>query len=93
MLSPRDITIDEGVYYLLVRPVVEAGINATNATVSVTSIAAQCVYWDELKLNWSDYGCRVRSFTWSFTLHRYRSVDLRAVLDLKALFLISSTQS
>ncbi|KAG5271756.1 hypothetical protein AALO_G00183680 [Alosa alosa] len=63
VLSPRDRTIDEGVYYLLVRPVVEAGVNSTNATVSITTIAAQCVHWDELKLNWSDYGCRVGPLT------------------------------
>ncbi|KAL2088543.1 hypothetical protein ACEWY4_015442 [Coilia grayii] len=59
VLSPETMTLDVGLYYLLVRPVVEAGVNSTNATVSITSIAAQCVYWDELKLNWSDYGCRV----------------------------------
>ncbi|XP_041917756.1 polycystic kidney disease protein 1-like 2 isoform X1 [Alosa sapidissima] len=63
VLSPRDMTIDEGVYYLLVRPVVGAGVNSTKVTVSITSIAAQCVYWDELKLNWSDYGCRVGPLT------------------------------
>lgn len=55
------MAIDVGVYYLLVRPVVEAGVNSTNATVAVTSIAAECVYWDEAKSNWNDYGCRVCS--------------------------------
>ncbi|XP_035388719.1 polycystic kidney disease protein 1-like 2 [Electrophorus electricus] len=58
VLGPREMAL-EGVYYLLVRPVVGAGVNSSNASVSVTSIAAQCLYWDETKTNWSDYGCRV----------------------------------
>ncbi|XP_076879412.1 polycystin-1-like protein 2 [Brachyhypopomus gauderio] len=59
VLGPRDIALEEGVYYLLVRPVVGAGVNSSNASVFVTSIAAHCLYWDETKTNWSDYGCRV----------------------------------
>ncbi|XP_063044343.1 polycystin-1-like protein 2 [Engraulis encrasicolus] len=63
VLGPKTMAIDVGVYYLLVRPVVEAGVNSTNATVAVTSIAAECVYWDEAKSNWNDYGCRVGPLT------------------------------
>ncbi|XP_076879791.1 polycystin-1-like protein 2 isoform X2 [Brachyhypopomus gauderio] len=59
VLGPRDMALEEGVYYLLVRPVVGAGVNSSNASVFVTSIAAQCLYWDETTTNWSDYGCRV----------------------------------
>uniref|UniRef100_A0AAY4BIJ4 Polycystic kidney disease 1 like 2a n=1 Tax=Denticeps clupeoides TaxID=299321 RepID=A0AAY4BIJ4_9TELE len=66
VLSPRDVIVEEGVYYLLVRPIVEAGVKSTNATVYITSIAAQCMYWDEAKSNWSDYGCRVGPLTTPF---------------------------
>ncbi|XP_073715516.1 polycystin-1-like protein 2 [Misgurnus anguillicaudatus] len=59
VLNPMEMPIEVGVYYLLVRPVVDAGVNATNATVFVTTIAAQCLYWDEMKVNWSGDGCRV----------------------------------
>lgn len=82
------MTIDEGIYYLLVRPIVEVGVNSTNASVSITSIAAQCVYWDELKLNWSDYGCRVCSFCITF-LHLSESdyaFYQKAVLVMKAFY-------
>lgn len=60
MLDPRDVTLEVGVYYLLVRPIGQAGVNSSNASVYITSIAAQCKYWDETETNWSDYGCRVR---------------------------------
>uniref|UniRef100_A0A4W4GFP4 Polycystic kidney disease 1 like 2a n=1 Tax=Electrophorus electricus TaxID=8005 RepID=A0A4W4GFP4_ELEEL len=59
VLGHREMALEEGVYYLLVRPVVGAGVNSSNASVFVTSITAQCLYWDETKTNWSDYGCRV----------------------------------
>ncbi|XP_062869468.1 polycystin-1-like protein 2 [Trichomycterus rosablanca] len=49
----------EGVYYLLVRPVVPPGINSTNASVSVTSVAVNCKFWRDKKANWSNSGCRV----------------------------------
>ncbi|XP_072517247.1 polycystin-1-like protein 2 [Salminus brasiliensis] len=59
VLSPKDVALEEGVYYLLVRHVMEPGVNSSNATVFITSVAAQCKYWDETRTNWSDYGCRV----------------------------------
>uniref|UniRef100_A0AAR2JZ86 Polycystic kidney disease 1 like 2a n=1 Tax=Pygocentrus nattereri TaxID=42514 RepID=A0AAR2JZ86_PYGNA len=59
VLGPQDMAMEAGVYYLLVRPIVEAGVNSSNASVFITSIATQCKYWDETKTNWSDYGCRV----------------------------------
>lgn len=61
VLDPRDVTLEVGVYYLLVRPIGQAGVNSSNASVYITSIAAQCKYWDETENNWSDYGCRVIS--------------------------------
>lgn len=61
MINPTEIPIEVGVYYLLVRPVVDAGVNFTNASVFVTTIAAQCLYWDEMNGNWSRDGCRVRT--------------------------------
>lgn len=59
VLDSRDITLEVGVYYLLVRPIGSAVSNSSNASVYITSIAAQCKYWDETETTWSDYGCRV----------------------------------
>ncbi|MCJ8737360.1 hypothetical protein PDJAM_G00023180 [Pangasius djambal] len=59
VLDARDVALDVGVYYLLVRPIVQAGVNSSNVSVFITSVAAQCKYWDETETNWSDYGCRV----------------------------------
>lgn len=59
MLNPMEMRVEVGVYYLLVRPVVGAGVNSTNASVFITTIAAYCLYWDETKANWSGDGCRV----------------------------------
>ncbi|KAF5905100.1 polycystic kidney disease protein 1-like 2 [Clarias magur] len=59
VLDPRDVALEVGVYYLLVRPITQAGVNSSNASVFITSIAAQCKYWDETENNWSDHGCRV----------------------------------
>ncbi|XP_058257289.1 polycystin-1-like protein 2 [Hemibagrus wyckioides] len=63
VLDSRDITLEVGVYYLLVRPIGSAGVNSSNASVYITSIAAQCKYWDETETTWSDYGCRVGPHT------------------------------
>ncbi|KAL6468973.1 hypothetical protein MHYP_G00224970 [Metynnis hypsauchen] len=59
VLGPKDMAVDAGVYYLLVRPTVGAPVNSSNASVFITSFTAQCKYWDETKTNWSDCGCRV----------------------------------
>ncbi|XP_067257323.1 polycystin-1-like protein 2 [Chanodichthys erythropterus] len=59
VLNPMEMTVEVGVYYLLVRPIVGAGVNSTNASVFITTIAAHCLYWDETKANWSGDGCRV----------------------------------
>ncbi|KAI4875931.1 hypothetical protein NFI96_034519 [Prochilodus magdalenae] len=59
VLTPKDMAVEAGVYYLLVRPTVVNSVNSSNASVVFTSFAAQCKYWDETKTNWSDYGCRV----------------------------------
>ncbi|KAI5608598.1 polycystic kidney disease protein 1-like 2, partial [Silurus asotus] len=59
VLDPRDIALEVGVYYLLVRPIGRTGVNSSNTSVFITSIAAQCKYWDDTKATWSDYGCRV----------------------------------
>ncbi|XP_067314223.1 polycystin-1-like protein 2 isoform X2 [Pseudorasbora parva] len=59
VLNSMEMTIEVGIYYLLVRPVVGAGVNSTNASVFITTIAAHCLYWDEMKANWSGDGCRV----------------------------------
>lgn len=59
MLSPKDRTGDVGVHYLVMKPIVEPGVKAINTTVTVTSIAAQCKYWNETEYSWSEDGCRV----------------------------------
>ncbi|XP_017212723.2 polycystin-1-like protein 2 isoform X1 [Danio rerio] len=59
VLNPSEMAMEVGVYYLLVRPIVGAGVNSTSALVYITTIAADCLYWDEIKANWSGEGCRV----------------------------------
>ncbi|KAM4743702.1 polycystin-1-like protein 2 [Anableps anableps] len=63
VLSPKDRTGEAGIHYLLVKPIVEPGIKFVNATVTVTSIAAQCKYWNETRSSWSEDGCRVGPLT------------------------------
>uniref|UniRef100_A0A8C1RRW1 Polycystic kidney disease 1 like 2b n=1 Tax=Cyprinus carpio TaxID=7962 RepID=A0A8C1RRW1_CYPCA len=59
VLGPSDMAVDVGVYNLLIRPVVPPGVKSINASVTITSITAQCIFWQETRANWSDYGCRV----------------------------------
>ncbi|TTK78900.1 Polycystic kidney disease protein 1-like 2 [Bagarius yarrelli] len=60
LLTPKDVTLEVGVYYLLVRPIVSPGVNSSNMSVLITSIAASCKYWNENLDSWSEHGCRVR---------------------------------
>ncbi|KAL4613536.1 polycystic kidney disease protein 1-like 2 [Arapaima gigas] len=62
VIGPGNLT-KTGIYYLLVKPVVGPGVNSSNATVSITSISAQCLYWYETKSNWSNAGCKVGPLT------------------------------
>uniref|UniRef100_A0AAQ4Q994 Polycystic kidney disease 1 like 2a n=1 Tax=Gasterosteus aculeatus aculeatus TaxID=481459 RepID=A0AAQ4Q994_GASAC len=50
-------------------PIVEPGIKAVNATVTVISIAAQCKYWNENESSWSEDGCRVGPLTTPLVTH------------------------
>ncbi|KAK2914329.1 hypothetical protein Q8A67_002728 [Cirrhinus molitorella] len=59
VLGPSDMPIDVGVYNLLIRPVVPPGVKSVDASVTITSVTAQCIFWEETRANWSDYGCRV----------------------------------
>lgn len=59
VLYPTDVTLNVGAYYLLVRPVVSAGVTSSNALVYITSIAANCKYWNETSIRWNEDGCRV----------------------------------
>jgi len=59
VLGPEERGGFVGLHYLVVKPIVEAGVKSVNATVSVTSIAAQCSFWNETTSSWSDNGCRV----------------------------------
>nr|XP_020466514.1 polycystic kidney disease protein 1-like 2 [Monopterus albus] len=65
VLSPRDRTGDAGVHYLVIKPIVEPGIKSINASVTVTTIAAQCKYWNGTESSWSEDGCRVGPLTTS----------------------------
>ncbi|KAJ3593029.1 hypothetical protein NHX12_005367 [Muraenolepis orangiensis] len=60
---PKDRKGYVGLHYLVVKPMVEAGVKAINATVSVTSVAAQCRFWNDSTSSWSDNGCRVGPLT------------------------------
>uniref|UniRef100_A0A8P4G0C2 Polycystic kidney disease protein 1-like 2 n=1 Tax=Dicentrarchus labrax TaxID=13489 RepID=A0A8P4G0C2_DICLA len=59
LLEPKDLKGNTGLHYLVVRPIVGPGIKSIDATLSVTSITTACTFWDESKLDWSEYGCRV----------------------------------
>eukprot|EP00063_Salmo_salar_P007506 XP_013982341.1 PREDICTED: polycystic kidney disease protein 1-like 2 [Salmo salar] len=63
VLGPNDLIGKVGLHYLVVRPIVKAGVKSVNATVTVTSIAAQCKYWNETLSTWSEDGCRVGPLT------------------------------
>ena len=59
VLRPEDRGGNVGLHYLVVKPIVEAGVKSINATVAVTSIAAQCKFWSDSTSSWSENGCRV----------------------------------
>ncbi|MBN3294620.1 PK1L2 protein, partial [Polypterus senegalus] len=63
VLRPDDLSLQVGIYYLLIIPRWEVGSNMTNASISVTSIVASCKYWEEMSSNWSTAGCRVGPHT------------------------------
>lgn len=59
VLNPNDVPLEVGLYYLLVRPIVPAGVNSTNMAVFITSFATNCKYWNETDNTWYEDGCRV----------------------------------
>lgn len=59
VLEPKNLKGNTGLHYLLVRPIVGPGIKSINASLSISSITTECKFWDESKLDWSNYGCRV----------------------------------
>ncbi|XP_050970426.1 polycystic kidney disease protein 1-like 2 [Labeo rohita] len=59
VLGPSDMPVDVGVYNLLIRPVVPPGVKSIDASVTITTVTVQCIFWQETRANWSDYGCRV----------------------------------
>lgn len=63
VLNSKDVPLEVGIYYLLVRPIVSAGVNSSNMSVFITSIAANCKYWNETGTSWSEQGCRVSNMT------------------------------
>uniref|UniRef100_A0A6Q2XFJ3 Polycystic kidney disease 1 like 2a n=1 Tax=Esox lucius TaxID=8010 RepID=A0A6Q2XFJ3_ESOLU len=63
VLGLSDLIGRVGVHYVVLMPIVEPGVKSINVTVTVTSIAAQCKYWDETKSTWKEDGCRVGPLT------------------------------
>lgn len=59
ILNPTNLKGNTGIYYLVVRPIVGPGIKSINATLSITPITTSCKFWNETRLDWSDYGCKV----------------------------------
>ncbi|XP_068592767.1 polycystin-1-like protein 2 [Cebidichthys violaceus] len=59
LLDPKDLKGNDGVHYLVVRPIVGPGVKSINANLSITSFTAACKFWDESILEWSTFGCRV----------------------------------
>ncbi|CAF91610.1 unnamed protein product, partial [Tetraodon nigroviridis] len=59
ILRPKDFKGCRGEHYLVVRPVVGAGIKSINASLTITAITAECKFWNESYLDWSADGCRV----------------------------------
>ncbi|XP_051552576.1 polycystic kidney disease protein 1-like 2 [Myxocyprinus asiaticus] len=60
IVSPRETALNTGDYYLLIRPIVAAGVKSVNASVTITSIGARCTFRAETSAsNWRDSGCRV----------------------------------
>lgn len=59
MLQPEDFRGRTGEHYLVVRPVVGAGVKSINASLAITAITTACKFWNESSLDWSTYGCRV----------------------------------
>uniref|UniRef100_A0A8C5BHS2 Polycystic kidney disease 1 like 2b n=1 Tax=Gadus morhua TaxID=8049 RepID=A0A8C5BHS2_GADMO len=65
VLGPEERKGHVGLHYLVVKPIVGAGVTSINATVSVSSIAAQCKFWNDSTSAWSENGCRVGPLTTS----------------------------
>ncbi|XP_065818468.1 polycystin-1-like protein 2 [Labrus bergylta] len=59
LLDPVTLKGNTGEHYLIVRPIVGPGIKSIDASLSITPITSSCKFWDESKLDWSNFGCRV----------------------------------
>uniref|UniRef100_A0A3Q3GKD7 Polycystic kidney disease 1 like 2a n=1 Tax=Labrus bergylta TaxID=56723 RepID=A0A3Q3GKD7_9LABR len=59
LLDPVTLKGNTGEHYLVVRPIVGPGIKSIDASLSITPITSSCKFWDESKLDWSNFGCRV----------------------------------
>lgn len=69
ILEPQDLKGNTGRHYLVVRPIVGPGIRSINASLSIASITTACQFWDEPKLDWNNYGCRVSDPIMSCVTH------------------------
>ncbi len=88
VLGPGDMAVDVGVYNLLIRPVVPPGVKSINASVTITSITAQCIFWEETRSNWSDYGCRVSAVNQVMILKQVLATFLSTVYFSSTSFFI-----
>ncbi len=57
--GPSDMAVDVGVYKPSHTTCCSSGRKVNKCSVTITSITAQCIFWEETRSNWSDYGCRV----------------------------------
>lgn len=79
ILQPKDLKGCTGEHYLVVRPVVGAGVKSINASLTVTAITTACKFWNESNLDWSTYGCRVSM--WFFPVrHIYWTLKTKYIL-------------
>ncbi|KAM8945929.1 LOW QUALITY PROTEIN: polycystin-1-like protein 2 [Pelodytes ibericus] len=60
VLTPEELYLGEGRYYLTVTPDLEEDADRqNNITVVVTCFTSQCVFWDEVSRDWNNTGCKV----------------------------------
>ncbi|CAH2324536.1 polycystic kidney disease 1-like 2 [Pelobates cultripes] len=70
VISPEDLFLGEGTYYLTVKPDLdEDKASKSNLTIAITSFMSQCVFWDEVNQDWNNTGCKVGPKTTPTSTH------------------------
>ncbi|KAM9460836.1 polycystin-1-like protein 2 [Clarias gariepinus] len=62
VITPYQMYLGVGIYYLLVVPIVPAG-GQSPASVLITALTTNCNYWNDHDKGWKDDGCRVGPLT------------------------------